>query len=226
MKLLIIFFLAVAALRSPAQNRGYDTLPYVLEFHQKKIDEFSKEPIMKGKVIFLGNSITAFGDWKHLLNDSTIVNRGIPGDITFGILNRLSDVISRQPSKLFIKIGMNDISKNIPDNVIVENIVSIVHRVKKESPTTKIFVQSILPTNDSVKTHYPDAFGKNDHVVLVNNKLKKAAKKEGYIFIDLYSKFHDENGKLDFKYSKNDGIHLNAEGYHLWVMILRQGKYL
>lgn len=128
---------------------------------------FNEEPMVKGKIIFLGNSITEFGDWKQLLKDSTVINRGIASDITFGILNRLDEVIAHLPSKLFIKICINDISKDIPDKVIIENIFTIVERVKTGSPKTQIFVQSILPTNDSVKTKYPDAFNKNEHVVTV-----------------------------------------------------------
>jgi len=52
------------------------------------------------------------GDFKKLLKDSTAINRGIGGDITFGILNRLEEVQRFKPSKLFICIGINDLSKN------------------------------------------------------------------------------------------------------------------
>ncbi|MBY0434479.1 MAG: hypothetical protein K2U26_10250 [Cyclobacteriaceae bacterium] len=94
-------------------------------------------------------------------------------------------------------------------------------RVKKQSPKTKIFVFSILPTNDAVKIEYPDAFNKNDQAMKVNSKLKAQAKNKGYEYIDLYSKFLDTTGKLNVKYAYSDGLHLNAEGYALWVSVLR-----
>ena len=223
--ILVVFAILVAASVGKSQAT-YNGSPYALEHHQKREALFKTEPIVTNKIVFLGDSITEFGDWRKLLDDPTIINRGIAGDTTLGVLNRLDDVIVRQPSKLFVKIGINDISKNVPDDVISENIFTIVKRVRVGSPKTKIFVHSILPTNDAVKAEYPDAFDKNDHVMAVNRQLKKYEKKKGYTFVDLCSQFCDEKGKLVVKYAENDGLHLNADGYALWVRILRKEKYL
>src|SRR5215469_2048183 len=84
----------------------FDTIGFVPEYYPQRVAIFEKEPVVTGRIIFLGNSITQFGDWKKLLNDSTVINRGIGGDITFGVLKRLDDVIKRQPSKLFLLIGI------------------------------------------------------------------------------------------------------------------------
>jgi len=213
-----------AAFISEAQ-RTYDTISYVPDYYAKRVALFKKEPIVGNKIIFLGNSITQFGNWKKLLKDSSVVNRGIAGDITFGVLKRLDDVIVRKPSKLFIKIGINDISKNIPDKVIVENILLIVKKVKMNSPATRIFVQSILPTNNAAKAEYPDAVGKNDHVVAINDQLMKLAKKNSYTYIDLYVLFKDKDGNLDPRYAV-DGLHLNDLAYQRWIELLKDKKYL
>jgi len=62
------------------------------------------------------------------------VSSGINADNTTGVLNRLDDIILRQPSKLFILIGINDIASNIPDADIADNYRKIIMRVKAESP--------------------------------------------------------------------------------------------
>src|SRR4051794_8025406 len=93
-------------------QRTWDTIPMLPQLYQQRYELFKKEPIVKGRVLFLGNSITQGGNWKKLLKDTTVINRGISGDVTFGILNRLGEVIQREPSKLFLLIGINDISKN------------------------------------------------------------------------------------------------------------------
>jgi lysophospholipase L1-like esterase len=85
------------------------------------------------------------------LNDTTVLNRGIGGDITYGVLKRLDDVINRQPKKLFILLGINDIGKDIPDSVIAYNYFKIIKQVKEKSPATKIYVQSILPYKSNYK---------------------------------------------------------------------------
>jgi len=208
------------------QNIVYDTIQYAKEHHQKRLILFKNEPILKGKIIFLGNSITEFGDWQKLLNDSTVINRGIAGDNTFGVLARLDDVINREPNKVFIKIGINDISQNIPVEIIVKNISTIVKSIKEKSPMTKIYIHSILPTNDNVKNEYPDAYNKNSLVNLVNKQLKKQAKKYNIIYIDINKIFSDKYGKLDIKYADSDGLHLNDFAYKTWIELLKSNKYL
>src|SRR4030095_7767016 len=84
------------------------TVGFVPEYYPLRVATFEKEPVVPGPITFLGNSIKQIGDWKKLLNDSTVINRGIAGDITFGVLKRLDDVARRQPSKLFLLIGIND----------------------------------------------------------------------------------------------------------------------
>ncbi len=209
-----------------AQKAIIDTNPYVLEYHRERLALFYREPIVTGKIVFLGDSLIEFGDWKTLLNDSTVINRGIAGDITFGVLKRLDDITVRQPAKLFLGIGINDVSKNIPTAVTVENIFSAVRNIKAGSPNTQIFVQSILPTNDAVKNEYPDAYNKNESVVAVNKKLKSKARKIGFIYIDLYKIFTDSNGKLNAEYAEKDGLHLNSAGYKNRVNKLKSKKYI
>jgi lysophospholipase L1-like esterase len=201
-------------------QRTWDTIPNLPVHYRAFYEKFKKEPVTKGRVMFLGNSNTEGGDWRKLLKDSTIINHGISGDITFGILHRMEAVLRQQPSKLFLLIGINDISKNIPDEVIMENIFSIVSRIKRGSPKTKIFVQSILPTNSTIPA-FPKNYNKDDHVVIVNAQLQKYADRLGYTFIDLYSGFLNQEGQLDAKYS-TDGLHLNAAGYLRWVDILKK----
>ena len=39
-----------------------------------------KEEISRDKIVFAGCSITEFGKWNELLNDMSIINRGITGE--------------------------------------------------------------------------------------------------------------------------------------------------
>jgi lysophospholipase L1-like esterase len=225
-KLSLVFVVKLISIAALAQLKTYDTIPYALDYHQQRLTIFKKESLTKGKIIFLGDSHIEFGDWKKHLKDSSIINRGVAGDNTFGVLARLQDVTDRQPSKVFICIGINDVSKNIPEEAIVKNIVTMARRIKQASPKTKIFVHSILPTNDAVKKEYPDAYNKDDQARQVNDQLKSHALKNGFTYVDLYSKFQDNDGKLNPAYAYEDGLHLNASGYKLWIEILKGKGYL
>jgi lysophospholipase L1-like esterase len=209
-----------------AQSPRYDTIRYAREYYAQRVKEFSSEPVQKASIIFLGNSIVEYGNWRKLLKDSAIVNRGVAADNTFGVLERLEDVIVREPEKLFIEIGINDISQNIPVNIIISNITAIVNRVRSGSPHTKIHVISILPTNDNARNEYPDAFNKNDISNRVNEGLRSRASDGSFIYIDLNCVLRDKQGKLSTKYANDDGLHLNDEGYKQLIALLRSKNYI
>lgn len=222
----LLVILAVLPIVISGQSIDYSTLRYAEEHHRKRLELFRREPIVKGNVIFLGDSLIEFARWNELLDDPGITNRGIAGDNTFGVLARLDDVITREPSRLFIEVGINDISQNIPTEVIVSNFRTLISRVKAGSPKTEIYVFSILPTNDDVKDKYPDAYNKNAQVISVNKELKMTAKNEGASYVDLNKKVRDKFGKLDKKFARPDGLHLNRVGYDVWAGLLKTKKYL
>jgi lysophospholipase L1-like esterase len=202
----------------------YDTVPTMVEHYNKRLAEFRKESVEKGKIIFLGNSITEGGQWHQLTDNKSRINRGIGGDVTFGILNRLDEIISREPSKIFILIGINDISKDFPDAVIANNLKRIVQILKVKLPSTKIYLQSVFPVNP-LYPKFPQHYDKGDHVVSVNKLIKELAVAEDVTFINLYPLFIDNAGHLDKKLT-GDGLHLNGEGYKVWIEFLKASGHL
>ena len=224
-KFSLLFLICLSSLFVAGQT-PYDTIRYAREYYQKRVSLFKTEPVKKGRIIILGNSIAEFGNWKELLNDTTVINRGVAGDNTFGVMERLDDVISRAPGKLLVEIGINDISQNIPVSIVVKNILTIVSRVKAKSPVTKIYVHSVLPTNDNVKYEYPEAYNKNHVADSVNTLLRKNAMKNNFIYIDLNMELRTSNGELDTKYAEPDGLHLSKSGYQVWISLLKNKNIL
>jgi len=228
-RLFLFFCFAVSSLVAKSQSyatnqRLFDTIPFIPEHYPQKIAVFDKQPFSTGKIVFLGNSITEMGRWGMLIGDSTVLNRGIAGDVTFGVLKRLDEIIRRQPSKLFLLIGINDIGKDIPDPVIADNIRKIILRFQKESPSTTVYLESILPVNPDFKG-FPQHYDKNDHVVSTNALLKKVAAETNVHFVDTYTFFCDENKKLKKEYTL-EGLHINAQGYEAWIKFLKDNHDL
>lgn len=196
--------------------------PPVAPVYKAKVQHFKTLPVKENDIVFLGNSITAGVDWAELLNDTKIKNRGIGGDNTFGLLERLSDITQGKPSKLFIMIGTNDLSAKIPADIILKNYETIISRIKKETPGTEIFVQAVLPINNTIlKNKRTD---KVAQILVVNSALKKLAKKMEVTFIDLYPYFSDGDNALIAGYTY-DGLHLNINGYLLWRKILIEKNF-
>jgi lysophospholipase L1-like esterase len=198
----------------------YDTIRYLRDHYADRVKVFAAEPMVTGGIVFLGNSITEFGDWKKLTGDPAALNRGIAADNSFGVLDRLEEVIARRPRQLFLEIGINDIAQDIPVDVIRQNIYSIVERVKKGSPNTSVYVMSILPTNNDVREEYPELYGKNGAVQQLNYELRFHAAEKGFAFMDLYRRVVDGDGNLDRQYARPDGLHLNEAGYRVWMRLM------
>ncbi|MEH6681636.1 MAG: GDSL-type esterase/lipase family protein [Sediminicola sp.] len=184
-----------------------------------KVDQFKSYPDSPNDIIFLGNSITAGTDWSELLENASAKNRGISGDTTYGILERLDEVVEGRPAKVFLLIGINDISRNIADRFILRNIRKITERILEGSPRTQVFVQTLLPVNNSF-SKYKNHYNKDGHIATVNTGLKDLEDQLGITLVDLHPHFLDGEGRLDARFT-HDGLHLNADGYAHWATLLQ-----
>jgi len=189
-------------------------------YYNQRLTLFEKLPDTKGEIIFLGNSITDGGEWCELLGNPKAKNRGISGDTTDGVLFRLSEVTRSKPAKVFLLIGINDLSRGVSKDTVFSNICKIADLIRKDSPRTKIYIQSILPVSDSFGL-FKNHTNKTDDVIWINSQLKTWCSKENVGFVDLYSRFKmADSDRLNPQLS-NDGLHLTGDGYLLWVEIIK-----
>ncbi len=222
-KYILIFSLLSCTLVSTAQKPAWDSTHRPGNF-DLRVELFRSYPDSKKDIVFLGNSITAGVDWMELMGNKHLRNRGISGDITFGVLQRLSEVTEGKPAKVFILVGINDISRNIPDSVILQNYKKMIERIRTESPKTKIYFHTLMPVNNEF-TQFRNHYNKDEHILAVNEGLKKLGAEEKVTIIDLYPHFLNAEKKMEKKYTV-DGLHLNAEGYAVWARVLKEGKFL
>lgn len=213
---------ACVPLASKAQQ-SYDS-SFRFYYYDQKLSMFEQMPTPKNCIVWLGDSITDGGEWSELFPNYNTMNRGISSDNTFGILNRLHEVIRRKPKKIFILIGINDIARNIPDEVILRNYRKIIDSLQLQTPATKIYVQSILPTNNKY-TQFKNHQNKTEHILYINRALKKLCEERNIHYVNLYDAFLDGEQKLNPLYT-NDGLHLTGEGYRRWKEVLLTQKYL
>jgi len=127
---------------------------------------------------------------------------------------------------VFLLIGINDIGKDIPDAVIADNIRKIVMRLQAGSPSTKIYVENIMPVNPDVP-NFPQHYDKQEHVIGTNKLIKKVAGELHVPYVNIHDLFMDKQGRFDAKYTA-DGLHLTATGggYEKWIAYLRKNGYL
>ncbi|AOC97006.1 GDSL-like Lipase/Acylhydrolase [Flavobacterium anhuiense] len=191
-------------------------------FYDQRRSFFESMPTDKNEIILLGDSITNCANWEEIFPDKKVKNRGISGDITLGVLDRMDEIVRSKPKKVFILIGINDIAQKISPEKILENYQNIILKLKNDSPRTRVYIQSILPTNDEFDT-FKNHQGKMQMIKEINIELEKLAKENKVEFINLFQYFLDQNGKLSKSYT-NDGLHLLGPGYLLWASIIK--KYI
>ena len=183
-------------------------------FYRMKHDMFTNAKTNEGCVIFLGDSLTDFLNLNELLPGINAINRGIAGDTTRGVLHRLDEVIRHKPEKLFLLIGTNDIAIGVSPEKIASNIREIITRIKEGTPGTKIYLQTLLPTNSSLHRDRP-----NDKINAVNEMLKPIAVETGCELVDLHALL-SENGELPGRYTF-DGLHINGEASQKWIDFIK-----
>ena len=213
---------AVAA--SILKTDGSDSLKYTSHYY-KRFATFQEEPaITPSNVVMLGNSLTENGgDWAARLDNRQIVNRGIIGDEIMGVYDRLHQILPGHPAKIFLMIGINDVSHDLTTDSIMGMMKLTVERIRKESPATTLYLQSILPINESFG-RYKRLTGKTNQIPEINKRIKSLAKDLGCNFIDLFPHFCEKGSNTLQKNLSTDGLHLNEAGYKIWTKQLK--KYL
>jgi lysophospholipase L1-like esterase len=186
------------------------------EHWQERLNEFRRQPRTSGRIIFMGNSLTELFDLT-ILGDTTILNRGITGDFSEGLLKRLDEVISLKPSKLFLEVGINDLVEHVSVREVTNNYKKIVEQVRLKSPDTQIFIQSLLPVK-MTSSFFTSSEDVNEVVKEQNKELKALASQLHVSFVNLYDNFvlsGEINPRLTW-----DGVHLVDEGYAIWKGLL------
>lgn len=197
-----------------AQERKYST------FYHQRATLFESLPTSSKDIIFLGNSITNGGEWSELFGDKRVKNRGISGDVCMGVYDRLDPVLRGKPAKIFLLIGINDVNRGASADTIAKHIGLIVRKVKRDSPKTKLYLQSVLPVSDAFRM-FQGHTSRWQLVPEINARLQELARAEQVTFIDLYPHFVDHaTGKLKAEYT-NDGLHLLGSGYLKWRDIVK-----
>ncbi|OKZ09301.1 MAG: esterase [Bacteroides oleiciplenus] len=193
------------------------------EHYYKRFLQFMDEPAITSKdIVMVGNSLTeGGGDWNARLNKKNIRNCGIIGDEVMGIYDRLHQILPGHPEKLFLLAGVNDISHDLTADSIVSMIRMTIERIQRESPDTKLYLQSLLPFNESFG-RYKKLTGKTNMVPEINAQLETLAKEHKITFINLFPLFTEKGTNVLRSELTSDGLHLNEEGYKIWVKALKK----
>jgi len=184
------------------QDRVFDDLgPY-----QRSRLAFFRQSVGEADVIMLGDSITEGIDWRELFPDVRILNRGISGDTSAGVLQRLDEVIGRRPKIVFLMIGSNDLQMGLPVSAVNANIRSIVRALEERQ--IRVVLQKVLFAASGYRPQI------NNKVNELNHALADLCRAPTVLCLDL-NRILANGGALSPSFSL-DGLHLNTAGYLAW----------
>lgn len=164
------------------------------------------------EIVFLGDSITYRGKWAEYFPDLTICNLGVGSDGIQHCYYRIPLVDTLTPEKVFLMCGINNIAAGNSAEDSLPYFEAVLSHFEEMGYET--YVQSILPVREPEKSD-------NAVICEFNRLLVELAEKYNAIFIDLYPDYLDGDGKIDERYVVSDGIHLNEEGYQVWINEIR-----
>lgn len=166
---------------------------------------------MTERLLFLGDSITAAGDWASWFPDDEVINLGVDGDTTADVQARLDAVIEADPDSIVLLIGTNDFSARRSVEQVVRNIETILVDLRRRLPGVRLLLQSITPRGSDY----------TDRVQDTNRHLRQFAATVRAQYLDLWPALSD--GEMINPDYSDDGVHLNAAGYEAWLGELRPG---
>ena len=202
---------------------------YVRQSSEEKkfIYTILNEQAKKNSIVFLGDSLTDFYRTNEFFLNADIYNRGIAGNTTDDVLERLQDnVLNIEPRKLFLQIGTNDLGKRKSVNYILNNIEKIIDHIKLSCPNTLIYIISLYPINSTAIPLSKTSTGprKNTDIDVINKMLEQLCITKDISYIDVASHLKDKKGNLSKEYTV-EGLHISLLGYAKITEILKPFVY-
>lgn len=192
---------------------------------QRRFTRLNRKKCEKGQIVLFGDSITELYkvEWLDEYTDLKVYNRGISGDTSDRLLERIEDnLLNLAPSKVFLLIGINDISRGADVEFIFAVIQMIINVIRAALPKTEVILECVYPVHLE-GTPFEKQGDESQRVRKLNALLKPYAFENNIPCIDLTEELQDENGYFDSRYTY-DGLHPNEEGYKIVTKAI--AKYL
>lgn len=178
-------------------------------FRAHRFDSFTVLKIDTSDVVFVGNSITDMHDWAQAFDHPHFLNRGVSGALSSEILEHLDEVVKGHPKAIFLMIGTNDLGSGFTPEYVAGNVRLMVEKIQKMSPSTKIYLESILPSTVGIRTLEDEK--------RANELIRQLASDYHVTYIDLWNPLFD----ICMNHTNTlDGLHLKASGYKIWCDLI------
>ena len=205
---LVLLALAIVyfAIVLPKEREEEELKAAVRAYYEAKLEQYERENAeyedYEVDVAFIGDSLTDGYDLVKYYPQYLTANRGIGGDTTFGVEERLQvSLFDLKPKVVVMLIGANNM------DTMLQNYESILQSLKENLPESKIVLCSLTAMGG-------EHWGRKNQLAAYNNvSIKLLAQKYDYAYVDLYSVLYDVSIGEVYEGYTTDGGHFTPKGY-------------
>lgn len=199
MNIVLVIFIGVAAF--VGYSSGLAQL--LLQNQERRATLFQEFKVPPESTVFLGDSNIELTEWDEIFNHSDFRNRGISGNTSSAVLERLDNILEGQPKRVFLSVGSNDIFFSVREEELFANYEEILQRLRADIPSSELYCMSTVPRRSKDHTR----------LLALNEEIQKTSKKYDCTYIDLYNAFLDPSDNSMRDDYSNDDTHFLGAGY-------------
>jgi lysophospholipase L1-like esterase len=197
---------------------GLHTQEHKAEKWEKDIASFEEKdkasPPPTNEIVFVGSSSIRLWKSAEAFPDLKVINRGFGGS-EMGDAARYAEriVLPYKPRIVVVFAGGNDINAGKSPEQVADAFKSLVGKIHAALPKTKVYYISLFP---NVKRRAQD-----EKCVKANELIQAYTKTDERLgYIDTASKMRAADGGPRPELLRDDGLHMNDDGYRIWNEIV------
>ena len=117
--------------------------------------------------------------------------------------------------------GINDMVGNTSYEQVANHVIALIDAIRRQAPQTKLFVQSILPIDES-EGRWKMLAGRTDDIPFANMLIRAYCETHDITFVNIFPRMtRGKSNQLRPELS-GDGLHLTEQGYRVWAFELKK----
>jgi lysophospholipase L1-like esterase len=202
---------SIAAWQAPSQPASDRWEPAIAAF--EAADRTNPPP--KGEILFIGSSTIRLWDVAAYFPDLKIINRGFGGSELSDSLRYVDRIVTPyEPRIVVVYAGDNDISTGTLSEEVAVDFERFVRRVHAKLPQTRILYLGVKPS--------PLRWTQVYRMRAANEIIRAFCERDDRLaFLDFDDVMLGWDEKPRRELFADDGLHLSAEGYRIWTMLVR-----
>ncbi len=193
-----------------------DPLRFTKVVNGYKAADSLKKPF-PNSLLFVGSS--SIHGWESLADDFpelSVINRGMGGSHMSDLIYYLDDIVfPYRPNAIVVYEGDNDIAAGKTPEIVLNDYKTFISKVYAKWPKLPIFFISIKPS--LARIDYLE------NMRTANALIKTYIdQNETLFYVDVFNPMLGEDGTPRPEIFSDDGLHMNAQGYALWIQELKK----